>query len=413
MEPIDIIIYASIYIGLIATAFYALSYSVYKKRKELLFTDEELPFISVLIPAWNEEETIQKTVESIMASNYLDFEVFVIDDGSRDKTFEIAKALEKKYKNLKVYHKENGGKASALNFGIRKAKGDFIFTMDADTYVHPESMKRMVRYFKDSKVMCVSPAMLVYKPRSVFERIQQAEFLLGLFLRKAFSALDSIFVTPGAFSAYRKEFFKKHGGYEVGNITEDLELALRIQYLGYRIENCSEAAVWTTAPAKFKDSLIQRRRWYYGWIRNLWRYRKIFGRKYGDLGSFVIPTAGLNVIFSVVVIIYALFKSIITIKDELAFLSSINFSLAGVWNINFYIIERFLFLFFSNPVMIFIFIFIIIFTVYTKYATRKTGKVPGLLFNFFLFFAFFSILFGFWWIISIIYSLFHKNVKWR
>jgi len=84
-----------------------------------------------------------------------------------------------------------------------------------------------------------------------------------------------------------------------------------------------------------------------------------------------------------------------------------------VWNINLYIIERFLFLFFSNPVMIFIFIFVIIFTVYTKYATRKTGKVPGLLFNFFLFFAFFSILFGFWWIISIVYSIFHKNVKWR
>ena len=319
MEPIDIIIYASIYIGLIATAFYALSYSVYRKRKEMLFTDEELPFVSVLIPAWNEEETIQKTVESIMASNYRGFEVLVMDDGSRDRTFKIAKALEKKYPNLKVYHKENGGKASALNFGIERAKGNFIFTMDADTYVHPESMKRMVRYFKDEKVMCVSPAMLVYEPKTVFQRIQQAEYLLGLFLRKAFSALDSIFVTPGAFSAYRKEFFKKHGGYEVGNITEDLELALRIQYLGYRIENCPDAPAWTIAPAKFRESLLQRRRWYYGWIKNLWKYRKIFGKKYGDLGSFVIPTAGLNVIFSVVVIIYALFKSIITIKDELSF----------------------------------------------------------------------------------------------
>lgn len=413
MEPIDIIIYASVYLGLVATAFYALSYSVYRKRKEMLFSDEELPFISVVIPAWNEEETIQKTVESIMASNYGDFEVFVIDDGSKDKTFEIAKALEKKYSNLKVYHKENGGKASALNFGIERAKGNFIFTMDADTYVHPESMKRMVRYFKDSKVMCVSPAMLVYKPKTVFERIQQAEFLLGLFLRKAFSALDSIFVTPGAFSAYRKEFFKKHGGYEIGNITEDLELALRIQYEGYRIENCPDASVWTTAPAKFRDSLIQRRRWYHGWMKNLWKYRKIFGKKYGDLGSFVIPTAGLNIIFSITVFIYALFKSVITIKDELAFLSSIHFSMSGAWNINVYLIERILFLFFSSPITIFIFIFMVIFIVYTKYATRKTGKVPGLLFNFFLFFAFFSILFGFWWIVSIIYSIFHKNVKWR
>ncbi|HTZ42209.1 MAG TPA: glycosyltransferase [Candidatus Omnitrophota bacterium] len=413
MEFIDYIIYASIYLGLIATVFYALSYSVFKKRKELLFSDEELPFVSVLIPAWNEEDTIQKTIESIMASNYKDFEVLVIDDGSKDKTFQLAKALEKKYPRLKVYHKENGGKASALNFGIEKSKGDFIFTMDADTYVHPESVNRMVRYFKDSKVMCVSPAMLVYKPKTILQRIQQAEYLLGLFLRKAFSALDAIFVTPGAFSAYRKEFFKKHGGYEVGNITEDLELALRIQYEGYRIENCPNAPAWTIAPAKFKESLLQRRRWYHGWLKNLWKYRKIFGKKYGDLGSFVIPTAGLNIVFSVVVLVYALFKTISSINTELAFLSTVNFSLSGAWNINLYILERFAFLFFSNPVMIFIIIFIVIFTVYTRYATRKTGKVPGLLFNMFLFFVFFSIIFGFWWIVSIIYTAFHKNVKWR
>jgi len=413
MEPINIIIYSSIYLGIVATVFYALSYSALKKRKELLFSDKELPFVSILIPAWNEQETIEKTVDSIMASNYKDFEVIVIDDGSKDNTFKIAKSLEKKYSRLKVLHKENGGKASALNLGIEKAKGDFVFTMDADTYAHPDSMKKMVRYFKDEKVMCVSPAMLVYKPKSIFQRIQQAEYLLGLFLRKAFSALDSIFVTPGAFSAYRKEFFKKHGGYEVGNITEDLELALRIQYEGYRIENCPDASAWTIAPAGFKESLLQRRRWYHGWMKNLWKYRKIFGAKYGDLGSFVIPIAGLNILFSVVVLIYALFHSIINLRNELLFLSSVNFNISGILNINLYIIERFLFLFFSNPIMIFIFVFIVIFTIYTKYATRKTGKVPGLLFNFFLFFAFFSILFGFWWIISIVYTIFHKNVKWR
>lgn len=413
MEAIQIVIYASVYLGLVATAFYVLSYSMYKKRKDMLFSDDELPFISVLIPAWNEEESIEKTIESIMASNYRSFEVLVIDDGSKDKTYQLAKALEKKYPGFKVYHKENGGKASALNFGIEKTKGDFVFTMDADTIVHPESMKKMVRYFKNPEVMCVSPAMLVHEPKTILQRVQQAEYLLGLFLRKAFSTLNAIFVTPGAFSAYRKEFFKKHGGYEVGNITEDLELALRIQYLGYRIENCPEASVWTISPGKFKESLLQRRRWYYGWLRNLWKYRKIFGKKYGDLGSFVIPTAGLNIIFSITVFVYAIFKAIITVKDELAFLSSINFSMTGAWNINLYLIERILFLFFSNPITIFIFVFMVIFVVYTKYATRKTGRVPGLLLNFFLFFLFFSVLFGFWWIVSIAHSVFHRNIKWR
>jgi len=348
-----------------------------------------------------------------MASNYKDFEVIVIDDGSKDNTFKIAKSLEEKYSRLKVYSKKNGGKASALNFGINKAKGDFVFSMDADTYVHPDSIKKMVRYFKDPSVMCVSPAMLVYEPRTILQRIQQAEYLLGLFLRKAFATLDSIFVTPGAFSAYRKKFFEKHGGYETNNITEDLELALRIQYLGYRIENCSDAPAWTMVPSTFKEALFQRRRWYYGWIKNLWKYRKLFGKKYGDLGSFVIPTAGINIVFAIVVLIYSFFSALAKIKDEILFLNSVNFDFSGIWNINFYIIERFIFLILSNPVMIFILIFMVIFTIYTKYATRKTGKVPGLLLNFFLFFLFFSIIFAFWWIISIIYAVFNKNIKWR
>ncbi|MEX2017385.1 MAG: glycosyltransferase [Candidatus Pacearchaeota archaeon] len=413
MEFIQIVIYFSIYIGLVATAFYALSYADYRKKKERLFSDDELPFVSVIIPAWNEAKTISGTIASIMASNYKSFEVLVIDDGSTDNTFNVVKKLEVKYQNLRIYHKENEGKGTALNFGIKKAKGQIVFTMDADTYVHPESIQRMVRYFKDKDVMCVSPAMLVHEPRGILQRVQQAEYVLGLFLRNAFAILDSIFVTPGAFSAYRKSFFEKHGGYEEKNITEDLELALRIQYLGYRIANCPHAPAWTIVPSKFRDALLQRRRWYYGWIKNLWKYKKIFGRKYGDLGSFVIPTAGLNVVLSVFVMVYSLFSALFAIKGEIAFLQNINFDIAGMGNINLYVIERFLFLFLTNPVMIFILIFMVIFIFYTKYATRKTGKVPGLLLNFFLFFAFFAILFAFWWIVSIFYTIFNKNIKWR
>ena len=348
-----------------------------------------------------------------MESNYKKFEVIVIDDGSTDNTLSIVKKLKDKYDNLIVYHKQNGGKGVALNFGIPKAKGEIIFTMDADTYIHPESMKRMVRYFKDKEVMCVSPAMLVYNPKTIIERIQQAEYLLGLFLRKAFSILNAIFVTPGAFSAYRKKFFEKHGGYDETSITEDMELALKIQFNGYKIANCPDAPAWTIAPSTFKETLLQRRRWYYGWVKNLWKYRKICTRKYGDLGAFVIPTAGLNIIFSLTVVIYAFFKAIFTIKDEILFLNSVNFDLSGAWNINLYVLERFLFLFLSNPVMLFVLVFMAIFVVYTKYATRKTGKAPGLLWNFILFFAFFSIIFGFWWIISLIYLAFNKGVKWR
>ncbi|HJX50612.1 MAG TPA: glycosyltransferase family 2 protein [Candidatus Nanoarchaeia archaeon] len=264
MEFIKIIIYLSIYIGLVSTTFYILSFIADLKKSKLFYRDDELPRVSVLIPAYNEEETIENTIKSILNSDYPDFEVIVVDDGSKDKTLEMAKKI--KDSRLHIFHKKNGGKGTALNLGISKAKGEIIFTMDADTFVHPQSMKRMVRYFKNERVMSVTPAMIIHNPKTILQRIQHIEYLMGLFLRKAFASLESIYIAPGAFSAYRKIFFDKYGGYDVGNITEDLEMALRIQSKGYITENCPTAPAYTVAPSKFKELMIQRRRWYYGLI---------------------------------------------------------------------------------------------------------------------------------------------------
>jgi cellulose synthase/poly-beta-1,6-N-acetylglucosamine synthase-like glycosyltransferase len=411
MEVILIIIYIGIYLGLIATTFYILSFFEDKKKKHLFYEEEELPKVSVLIPAWNEEKSIAKTIESILNSNYPDFEVIIIDDGSKDKTLQIAKSYETE--QLKVFTKPNGGKGNALNFGIEKAKGEIIFTMDADTHVEPHTMKNMVKYFKQENVMSVTPAMLVYKPKSILQRIQAIEYFLGLFLRRAFAALDAIFITPGAFSAYRKKFFDKYGGYDEGNITEDLEMALRIQSKGYTTKNCSYAPAHTVVPKKFKPVLIQRRRWYYGLIKNTIKYKKILSKNYGDLGLFVYPNAIMGIILAVIVTITFSFKTLISIKKEILFLKSINFNFSGILDINLYVVERFLFLLFSNPVILFILVFLILCGFYLYYASKKIGRQKGLLINVPLFFMFFSVLFAFWWIVSIIYSIFVKEIKWR
>ena len=149
MGFITVIIYVSIYLGLVATTFFILSFFYDKKREKLKFEDNHLPDVVVIIPAYNEEKSIGKTIESILASDYPNFKVFVIDDGSRDKTFELAKKFESD--RVKVFHKENGGKGSALNFGIEKAKTDFVFIMDSDTTVHPQAIRRMIKYFKDKE----------------------------------------------------------------------------------------------------------------------------------------------------------------------------------------------------------------------------------------------------------------------
>ncbi|MEM3113277.1 MAG: glycosyltransferase family 2 protein [Candidatus Pacearchaeota archaeon] len=412
-EFIKFIIYASIYVGLVSTSFFILSFLFGEKKKKLLYRDDELPIVSVIIPAYNEEKSIESTIRSILQTDYpkSKFQVIVVDDGSSDNTFKIARKFKKH--GVEVYTKTNEGKGVALNYGLKKARGDVIFSMDADTYVDRNSLKEMVRYFKNKKVMCVSPSILVDNPKNTLQRVQYIEYIMGLFLRKAFANVNSIHITPGAFSAYRKSFFDKYGGYDEGNITEDLELAMRIQYHGYIIEHSPESLVYTIAPDKFYSLLKQRRRWYIGLLKNTIKYNKLISPKYGDLGMFVIPIAWISIFFAVFVTLFSIFKFIFKIKDEILFLNSINFDLGGFFNVNLFFIERLLFSFFSNPVIFFIILFILIMVGYLLYATKNIKNIESPLVNLPLFFLFFSVLFGFWWIVSFIYFIFHRDISWR
>ncbi len=413
MEFIKIIIYISIYIGLIAISFYILSYLSSKKKEQKFYTDKELPRVSVIIPAYNEEESIERTIKSIVKSNYPKglLEVLVVDDGSKDKTFEKAKKLESDI--VRVFSKKNGGKASALNFAIKRARGKIIFTMDADTFVEPKSLKNMVKYFKDGEIMSVTPSIITYKPKSVWQRVQQIEYVFGLFLRKTFAFLNAIYITPGAFSAYRKIFFEKHGDFDENNITEDLEMSLRIQYHGYSIENSTTSPAYTISPSRFVDLMNQRRRWYTGLMKNVWKHRKIVSKKYGDLGLFVMPIAGISILFAVFITVYMVIKTLFKVAEEVVFWHSINFDFSSLFNINLYFFERFFFLLFTNPIFIFILVFVGLMRIYVVFAKRRMGKITGLGINLPLFFIFFAILFGFWWSISLVYLLFGKEVKWK
>lgn len=413
MEIILIIMYASIYIGLVATSFYILSFFEGRKKQLLLFSNDELPSVSIIIPCYNEESTIEKTLKSALASDYPKdkFEILVVNNNSKDNTLKIAEKYESNI--VKVYTEKNQGKGFALNLGIRKSKGEILVTMDADTRIEPYSLKSMIRYFKDKEVMSVCSAMVVEKPKNILQRIQYIEYALGLFLRKTFAFLNAVHITPGAFSAYRREFFNKHGGYKTDNITEDLELALRIQYYGYRIENDPDSPAYTTAPNKFSHLLKQRRRWYVGLMKNLWDYKKMISPKYGDLGFFVIPIALISIFFSVVITCYFFIKTAFDVKKELLFLKSINFDFSSIFDINLHFIERYLFLLFTNTAFIFGLVFIVLLGAYISYASKKLGKVSGKVINLSLFFLFFAVLFGFWWVISLIYIFLNKKVSWK
>ena len=215
MEFITIVIYTSIYIGLVATAFYILTFIADIKREREFFTEDELPKVSVIIPAYNEEKTIQLTIDSILESDYPKdkLDILIVDDGSSDKTYERASEYENK--GIRIFKQEvNGGKGKALNKGIKESKGDFIFTMDADTIVDKKSLKTMTRYFKNPEVMSVTPAMVTREAKTIMQRIQSVEYLTGLFLRKT-DQFDVCFASPYVRTMQTAEAIISQLGYDL------------------------------------------------------------------------------------------------------------------------------------------------------------------------------------------------------
>ncbi|MFH0971587.1 MAG: glycosyltransferase [Candidatus Micrarchaeota archaeon] len=267
-----------------------------------------LPKISVLIPAFNEEECIAGTIESVLNAGYprSKLDIIVINDGSTDNTLKIARKYGKN--KVRVINKENSGKAASLNAGIAVAKGELIATLDADSYIEKGSIQKMLGYFADPKVAAVTSVMKVHDPRNVLQRLQGIEYLVTVFSRKILSYLNSINVTPGPLSIIRKRIFKEIGGYEETNLLEDQEMAMRIQSYNYKIESSMSAVVYTEAPSTLRSLVNQRVRWHRGGIRNILKHHYLVSPKYGDFGMFVMPVAILSTLLVFAVFLIAIFS---------------------------------------------------------------------------------------------------------
>lgn len=414
MDFYTVLVYILGYIGILAASFYAISlFTYYKKKKEPKHSTKEK--VSIIIPAYNEEESIEKTIESALNLDYPknNLEIIVVDDGSKDSTYEKVLRVAKKSKMIRVYSKKNGGKASALNYGLKKSKGEIIVSMDADSFASKETLKIMMGYFRDEKVALVSPSMGISNPKGFLGRIVHIEYYMGVFLRKSFAALDAIHVTPGAFSAYRKKFLDEYGGWEEGNITEDFELALRIQSKHKKIENAEKGVVYTISPSTFKGLLRQRLRWNVGFMKNLWNYKRIFGIEYGALGLIVLPVAVLTILLSVVLTGYIFIKTGIDLFHNFLILESINFHFSNIFEFNKYVFERLYISLFSNPLFMISIVFILLIAFYVIFSRKKILYSESLKINFVLFILFYSILYSFWWVVAFFYSAFGKEVAWR
>jgi len=278
---------------------------IYLKNKKKIHEKKKnnfQPKISVIIPAYNEEETIVETIKSVLNSDYPKekLEVIVVNDGSVDRTADKVRSI--KDKRVKLINKKNTGKADSLNVGIKESKGEIIITLDADSYIEKDSIKKMLKYFDDDVAAVTCAVKVKEKENMTFlEKLQRLEYLFTIFNRRLFAMIHGVYVTPGPFSAFRREIFDEIGGFDPNNIMEDQEIALRIQSANYRIESCMDAVVYTDVPKDFSSFMKQRERWHRGGFRNIMKYAYTINPKYGDFGMFVMLYSVLSIVLLIVV----------------------------------------------------------------------------------------------------------------
>jgi cellulose synthase/poly-beta-1,6-N-acetylglucosamine synthase-like glycosyltransferase len=242
------------------------------------------PKISVIIPAWNEEVGIMTTVNSLLESKYRNLEVIVINDGSTDGSDRMLTAFQKEYNTkrsiadptFKYKYKENGGKGRALNTGIELATGEIIMSIDADCYVEDDAVGNFAKVFSDPKVMAAVGNVRIGNTDTILGVIQYLEFLFSFYFKKADSVLNSIYIVGGAAGAFRREIFENLGGYNVTNITEDIELSMRVQDAGHKIVYVDDALIYTEGATTFKGLLKQRLRWKRGRFETFSQYSHMF-----------------------------------------------------------------------------------------------------------------------------------------
>ncbi|MDD5749965.1 MAG: glycosyltransferase [Patescibacteria group bacterium] len=241
------------------------------------------PLVSVMIPAWNEEVGILATVNSLLASRYRNMEIIIINDGSTDSSDKIIRDFIKKHKNslykdisINYFYQENSGKGSALNRAIALAKGDILVSIDADCVVDPGAIGAFVAEFKDPKVMGAVGNVKIGNKDSMIGTVQYLEFLFSFYFKRAESLIGSIYIIGGAAGAFRREVFERVGLYSTNNITEDIELTVRMQDAGMKIIYVPKAIVYTEGASDLTGLKKQRLRWKMGRFQTFFQHRHLF-----------------------------------------------------------------------------------------------------------------------------------------
>ncbi|MCL5029867.1 MAG: glycosyltransferase family 2 protein [Bacteroidetes bacterium] len=240
------------------------------------------PFVSILVPVFNEEKVVADSIKSLLNLNYPNYEIIVINDGSSDRTKEVAETLvgyqKGKFSDVKVslINKPNGGKAKALNAGIKLSKAEIVLCMDGDSQLSPDSVKLAVRHFSNREIGAVAGNVKVLNRGKLFTDLQALEYIEGLNMaRSAQSYVRLVNIIPGPIGFFRKKAIEEAGFYSSDTFAEDADLTLKILANGWKIYYEPNSISYTEAPTKLQQLLKQRYRWTRGILQSIRKHRKL------------------------------------------------------------------------------------------------------------------------------------------
>ena len=282
-----------------------------RRRQWPDYPDEKLPFVSVVLAAYNEEKVIARTLDTLRESDYPQsrFEVVAVNDGSKDRTLEILYEYALRYPQLRVVNQENSGKSSAVNNGINHAdpRSTVIVSMDADTLFRSDTIRMLARHFVGNRhgkkrVGAVAGHVKVGNRRNLITAWQSLEYISGICVtRMAEQTLGAVGIVPGACSAWDRRALERIGGFCEDTLAEDADATLELQKLGYAVVNENAAICDTEAPETVVALAKQRKRWTFGNVQVLWKHKSMFFRpKYGALGMLTMPYAALSLIVPII-----------------------------------------------------------------------------------------------------------------
>ena len=250
------------------------------------------PGVAVLIPAFNEEAVIVRTIRSVLNSDYKNLRIIVIDDGSRDGTAEVARqaySAEISAGRVQVLTKPNEGKAAALNFALERVDEEIYVGIDADTVIATDAICRLIPHFEDPRIGAMAGNAKVGNRVNLWTRWQALEYITSQnFERRALDLFHVVTVVPGAIGAWRTATVKAAGGYPLNTVAEDADLTMNLLEQGYRVDYEDRSLAFTEAPIDVRGLMRQRFRWSFGILQAVWKHRAAFIRNKA-MGLFALP----------------------------------------------------------------------------------------------------------------------------